>query len=218
MKDEEFVFYKDIQEKKATARAARYKNRKGHGMVKLPSDYKTKKELQQMSSEVKTYKLSAPMTFSEFSAMPIDIQQAYINNLLVKFPRLNQTQFSEMLNILPQNWYRYKIKKGLVFQGLPGIKHRDDKFEEWIKRDFAEAEDMEVTEETGDIMTEEITESCEPFELKDIQAETAESDDFEDILKSCSVVIYGTSEDVYRLVKSLCANKKKRWRIVMTDE
>ena len=60
MKDEEYLFHQTCREQKNIARSARNKrthNGKG-GRVKFPSDYMTKKELQKMNGEVKSYRLN----------------------------------------------------------------------------------------------------------------------------------------------------------------
>lgn len=87
MKDETFVFIQDVKEKGNTARSAR--NARTHcgkgGRVKFPSDYMTKKEIQKMNGEVKSYRLNEPMTWGEFMAMPDDIKIVYIKMLRHKF-------------------------------------------------------------------------------------------------------------------------------------
>lgn len=87
MKDEHYVFLKDVSEKKNVARSAR--NKRTHngkrGGVKFPSDYMTEKERNAMNSEVKSYRLNEPMSWKEFKAMPDDIKVAYVKLLREKF-------------------------------------------------------------------------------------------------------------------------------------
>ena len=87
MTDEKFLFIQDVRDKKRTARGAY--NRRTHtgrsGGVKLPSDYLTKKECEKMSGEPTTYKISAPMTWQEFKAMPDDLKKLYLNWIREKF-------------------------------------------------------------------------------------------------------------------------------------
>lgn len=87
MKDEQFVYYQDVKEKKTTSRSAR--NKRTHtgkgGRVKLPSDNLTQKELKAMSGEVKSYRLNEPMTWVEFKAMPDDLKVTYIKRLRENF-------------------------------------------------------------------------------------------------------------------------------------
>ena len=86
MTDEKFAFYQDIKEKKAIAQNARFKgNRTGSGGVKLPHDNLSRKELEAMNGETKSYKLNSPMRWKEFKAMPDDIKILYIKALQQKF-------------------------------------------------------------------------------------------------------------------------------------
>jgi hypothetical protein len=87
MKDETFVFISDVKDKKTTARSARHQRThtgKG-GRVRLPSDNLSKKELQKMNGECKSYRLNEPMAWKEFKAMPDDIKVTYIKLLREKF-------------------------------------------------------------------------------------------------------------------------------------
>lgn len=100
MTDEKYVFTQDVRDKKITARSARHTRThcgKG-GAVKFPSDYMTKKELQAMNSEVKSYRLNEPMKWAEFKAMPDDIKITYIKLLREKF-RCFDSAIAEMMGI-----------------------------------------------------------------------------------------------------------------------
>ena len=45
----------------------------------------TKKELEAMNGETKTYKLGVPVTWFEFKMMPHDVQEKYLNLIINKF-------------------------------------------------------------------------------------------------------------------------------------
>ena len=85
--DEQYVMISDSIEKKKIARSSH--NRKTHcgkgGRVKFPSDYLSKKELNAMNSDVKSYNLNKPMTWKEFRSMPQDLQIMYIKKLRNEF-------------------------------------------------------------------------------------------------------------------------------------
>ncbi len=87
MTDEKFVYTQDVREKKNIARSAR--NTRTHcgkgGAVKFPSDYKTQKELKEMSGECKSYRLNSPMKWDEFKSMPDDLKIMYIKALKQKW-------------------------------------------------------------------------------------------------------------------------------------
>lgn len=108
MTDEKYTFISDVREKKRTAAGAFHKRThcgKG-GAVKFPSDYMTKKEINAMNGEVKSYKLNDPMTWAEFKAMPDDIKIKYIKVLREKFNVSDRT-ISEMLGI---HWQTFGIE------------------------------------------------------------------------------------------------------------
>lgn len=84
MKDEEFVFRADSRDKAITARSAKSKKTKG-GRVRLPSDNLSKKELQKMNGECKSYRLNDPMTRKEFQSMPDDLKAVYIKAIRNKY-------------------------------------------------------------------------------------------------------------------------------------
>lgn len=87
MSEERNMFFEEVNERTVTARSAR--NRKNRdvkgGRVILPSDHYTKKQLESMNGEVKTYRLGEPMTWDEFCVMPDDLKYMYINDLRKKF-------------------------------------------------------------------------------------------------------------------------------------
>lgn len=100
MTDEEYIFRTECAEKKRTARGSF--NRLSHagkgGRVKMPSDYMTKKERDQMNGEVQSYNLNSPMKWAQFKRMPDDIKREYINSLIEKFDP-QQIAIAEMLGV-----------------------------------------------------------------------------------------------------------------------
>lgn len=87
LSDEKWDMIKDSIDKKNIAKSSR--NRRSHcgkgGSVKFPSDYLTKKELNAMNGEVKSYRLNEPMTYEEFKQCPNDIKVMYIKALREKY-------------------------------------------------------------------------------------------------------------------------------------
>lgn len=83
MTDEKYLFVTDSIAKKRIGNS--YRNRKTHagrgGKVRLPHDNLTKKELEKMNGECKSYRLNDPMTYGEFRAMPDDLKINYIKLL-----------------------------------------------------------------------------------------------------------------------------------------
>lgn len=100
MRDEEYLYYQDVKEKKITgysARKARTHCGKG-GRVRLPSNYLSKKELKAMSGECKSYRLNEPMKWAEFKAMPDDIKRDYINLIRERY-NAPDSYIADMLGI-----------------------------------------------------------------------------------------------------------------------
>lgn len=114
MKDETYLFYSDCRDKKNTARSARRKRTHNgkSGRVKLPSDYMTKKELNAMNGEVKSYRLNEPMTWKEFKKMPDDIKVTYIKLLRERF-NVADTHIAEMMDITRANFSQEMKRLGL---------------------------------------------------------------------------------------------------------
>lgn len=86
MTDEEFVFYKDVSDKKRIARGAN--NRKGSKGTKkctMPSDYLTKKEKLAMNGEVKTLELNKFYTYEEFKHMTKNMQIEWLAHMCEKY-------------------------------------------------------------------------------------------------------------------------------------
>lgn len=105
MKDEEYVFRRDVREKASVSRSARSKRTHNgkRGRVTFPSDYMTEKEKRQMSGEVKSYRLNEPMSWKEFKAMPDDIKVNYIKLLRQKY-NVPGKNIAEMMGCNPATY------------------------------------------------------------------------------------------------------------------
>lgn len=114
MSEEMYEFIQDINEKSFTARSAR--NRKTHrgkgGKVILPSDHYSKKQLEAMNGEVKTYRLGEPMSWKELRAMPEDLQRMYIKELRKKF-NVPDIELAQLFNVKPDKMDIYIHNLGL---------------------------------------------------------------------------------------------------------
>lgn len=132
MTDEKFVFVSDVKEKKTTARSARNArthNGKG-GRVKFPSDYLSKKEIEAMSGEVKSYKLNSLITWKEFKAMPDDIKVLYLTGIRNKWD-VPFKVIADMLGVCQQHLSRET--KRLGFANVYSKKNWDkDGFYAWV--------------------------------------------------------------------------------------
>ena len=165
MKDETYLFIQDVKEKGSTARSAR--NRRTHngkgGRVKLPSDNLSRKELQKMNGDVKTYRLNEPMTLEEFKSMPDDIKVTYVKLLRERFD-VPDYKIGEMMGAnKDQIWLMFK-KLGL--NGTSKKKRKDWNSEGWCA--FVNGVPVPVTDPVE--VDEDTPEKC-PENLDDIKAE-----------------------------------------------
>lgn len=111
MNDIEFILKEDIKEKKKAGSGYRYKkNGSKSKKCTLPSDHLSKKEIEKMNGECKVYNLNKPMSYSNFCAMPVDLQIKYLEMLRDKFGA-NQTEISKMMGVAPSTLasHRYKF-------------------------------------------------------------------------------------------------------------
>ncbi len=92
----------DVKEKKRIAAGARA--RKCGSKSKrctLPSDYLTAKQKKGLNGKMKTYNLSAPMTYGEFKNMPKDLQKEYLTKLYLDW-RISFVEISKMFRCSPE--------------------------------------------------------------------------------------------------------------------
>ena len=164
MKDEEYVFRQDVREKATTGRSAhRQRTHCGKGgRVRLPSDNLTKKELQKMNGECKTYRLNSPMKWAEFKAMPDEYKITYIKLLRQKFG-VSDTNIGRMLGVSQGS-----ISREVIRLGIPGEK-RNRRFawdeagwRAWAYSEVAEEQPAPDTNQEEAISAEDfLTTACE---------------------------------------------------------
>lgn len=156
MTDEKYTFVSDVMEKKRTARGSH--NKRTHcgkgGRVRLPSDNLTRKELNAMNGEVKSYRLNDPMTWAEFKTMPDDLKITYIKLLREKFG-VSDSKIAEMMGI-GQNTMSKESRRLNTALGWGGNGGKFDKdgWEAWINRStptLDDGEELEQAAEEGEI-------------------------------------------------------------------
>ena len=110
MNDVEFILKEDIKEKKQAGRGY-YHKKNGSKSKKchLPSDSLSKKEIEKMNGECKVYNFNKPMSYSNFCAMPVDLQIKYLETLRVKFGA-NQTEISKMMGVADTTLASHRAK------------------------------------------------------------------------------------------------------------
>lgn len=208
MKDEEYLFRSDCRDKKNVARSAR--NRRTHngksGRVRFPSDNMTKKELNKMNGEVKSYRLNEPMPWKEFKAMPDDIKITYIKLLREKFHCFDSA-IAEMMGVskvsLSHEIKRLGLGHGEKRGGNRKWEEREA-FYAWVhgvpteqKEEPVEAKEEEpIVDETEEpVVEEEVTEAAPVCEEAQWVIPTTGSMVFEgkaeDVLKTICVLLGG---------------------------
>lgn len=204
MKDEEYLFHSEVRDKKVTARSAR--NTRTHngksGRVKLPSDYMTKKELNAMNGEVKSYRLNEPMSWKEFKAMPDDIKVTYVKLLREKFHCIDSA-IAEMMGIHKATFHNEMNRLGIMVGGK-GRRKWEDKDAFWAWASGARIPVEEAKEETPAEETVAEEENA-PVEVSEPEAEPVRE------LKKAipctgSMVYEGKVEEVMNSVAALLGN------------
>lgn len=167
MRDEEFFFVSDVIDKKTTARSAR--NRRTHngkgGKVRLPSDNLSKKELQKMNGEVKSYKLNSPMTWAEFKSMPDDLRVTYIKLLRERF-NVPDCRIADMMGI-----HRVGFSKYMKMLGASAGSYSRGKDTKWNESEWLAwvngTSEKPCSGESAESTPEEVS---EPFMEEDVAA------------------------------------------------
>ena len=207
MKDETYLFHSEVGQRKSVARSAR--NRRTHagkgGRVRLPSDNMTKKELNAMSGEVKSYRLNEPMTWMEFRAMPDDIKVTYIKMLRKKFD-VPDSYLAKMFGV---SWTM--VRKTTERLGISNGKCQPKK---WDKEGFlAWSNGVPVANEEPEepvpeypipevqVMTKEHHEACEANEKPMA------------IPRSGNMMFEGNVEEILNSVKNVLGNAKVSFQI-----
>lgn len=160
MTDEKFVFISDSAEKKRVARGVH--NRVTHGgRVKTSSDFLSKKELQKMNGECKSYRLNEPMTWSEFKELPDDLKVSYINAIRIRFGP-SDSEIFRMLGV-DQRRGALDFKKLNLDRGR-GAKHLKFNKDAWFKWRSGIKEGVETNTEDNEFNARSLMADDEPIE------------------------------------------------------
>lgn len=230
MRDEEYVYYQDVREKKVTGYSAR--KQRSHcgksGRVRLPSDYLSKKELQNMSGECKSYRLNEPMKWPEFKAMPTDIQGLYLTALREKY-NVSDAQLAKMFGAAQPTVSAYLRKNGMNRSGSFSGKEVWGKegFWAWVsgvpKTEECQSAQEEVEEVAEVPVAEEVIEE-ETHSFEDVPCEPAKVH-FEElpwyrkaIPTTGSMTYEGFADDILKSIEGLLGSTKVllsvKWDVV----
>lgn len=148
MNDFEF----DIMQKKNIAHSAR-KQKIGTRSKKcsLPSDRMTNKQWKERNGEVMSYNIGKPIEWSEFKALPNEIQEEYIVRLQKKYS-VTATDIAKMFGVKPLTITRHVTAKGLnvsFHRGRSMSTEQRTEFAKFLNGDTTR-EDEATTEDSND--------------------------------------------------------------------
>ena len=158
LNDAEYIFNQTSRERKRNGIGTFSKKRQGGHIVRFPSDGLSRKEKKELNGEVKTYSFYKPLKWDEFSKMPDDIKQEYLNLLESKFDGLPLTAVAESLGVTMNTMSPHMFNHGLKYRvGKKMVREKTflktDDGKAWVKWHEDSAEDSEEldTEEESDI-------------------------------------------------------------------
>lgn len=129
MDDAQWLFQQDAKEKKITARSAR--NKKRHTGCKLPTDYRSKKEIREMNGEVMTMNVNKRMTYGYFKMLSKDLQTEYLSALVDRYC-VTTEKVAKMMGTTKSALAAYMFKKEIRIKWPSNPKHvKYFKEQEW---------------------------------------------------------------------------------------
>lgn len=113
-------FEYDSYLKKNIARSAKYRKR-GSKSRKCPlsTDHMTRKQWEERCGEVVSYQIGRPMVWAEFSKLPSDLKEEYMNGLIQKYSA-NARNMADMFGVSVATVFRVVKKEGLNVEFLRG--------------------------------------------------------------------------------------------------
>lgn len=145
MRDAEYIYYSDIQEKKRNARGTYNKKRQGGKTVRLQNDHLKRKDWEKMNGKVQSYDLGKPMTWAEFKKLPTDLASRYMVALRDTF-HMPLKEVAKIFGVENHTVYVHTKKNGITpcwqVGGTPKTRNRfyepdiQEKYERWMCGDL----------------------------------------------------------------------------------
>lgn len=168
--DEQYEMIKDSREKKSTAASA-FKQRthcgRG-GRVKFPSDYMSRKELNAMNGECKSYRMNDPMSWGDFVEWPNEHKITYIKLIRERFGASDQ-YLAEMFGVATNLFAMYVKELGLDAMVKCGDIWDSEKFFNW--RAGMKEEVIVLEEPAEEVKTPDLTKPMTLDEFKSLSDE-----------------------------------------------
>lgn len=153
--------YDCYRKKNVAHSAARRKGGSKSKKCSLPSDHMTQKQWNERCGQVMSYNIGRPMAWAEFSQLPKDLKEEYMNNLIEKY-NANARTIAEVFGVSVATVFRVVKTDGLNVTFLKGKHPTGEKYEAFRK--FMDGEsglDEEVSVDNIEA-TEEHSEAVDP--------------------------------------------------------
>ena len=98
----------------------------------MPSDYLTAAQKKGLNGKVSTYNLSRPMTWSQFRAMPDDLQREYLSKLRIDM-RASTSEMVKAMQCSPETVRQGITRLGIPFENLRMTNRERARWEAWLK-------------------------------------------------------------------------------------
>lgn len=157
----------DCYQKKSVAHSAvRRKCGSKSKKCSLPSDRMTQKQWNERCGQVMSYNIGRPMAWAEFSQLPKDLKEEYMNNLIEKY-NANARTMSEVFGVSVATVFRAVKNDGLNVTFLKGKHPTGEKLEAF--KQFMNGESSHVEDAVSESIEveQEVSEGTDP--VGDIQ-------------------------------------------------
>lgn len=153
--------YDCYRKKNVAHSAARRKGGSKSKKCSLPSDRMTQKQWNERCGQIMSYSIGKPMAWAEFSKLPKDLKEEYMNNLIEKY-NANARTMAEVFGVSVATVFRIVKNEDLSVTFLKGKHPSGEKYEAF--RRFMEGNaSVEEDVVNNDVETfEEVSESVNP--------------------------------------------------------
>lgn len=162
------AFVEDIRERKQYTRAARgVVNGSRSKKCTLPSDYLTAGQKKKLNGEVKTYKMSVPMTYAELKEMPEVYQERYLAGLMDKY-NVSLPLLGKMLGCSNSTLNRYIKSHDWKSVNIKGKGHRMNSAEVKAWNEFLDLH-RDSKAETSELSNPVLTSSSDVLDANELK-------------------------------------------------
>ena len=154
-------FEYDCYKKKSVAHSAmRRKCGSKSKKCSLPSDHMTKKQWNERCGAVVSYNVGRPIKWAEFTKLPKDLKEEYMNNLIEKYSA-NARTMADVFGVSVATVFRVVKSEELNVKFLRGKYPTGEKLEAFKTFMSDESDDTETTNEKSVEVTEEYSEETD---------------------------------------------------------